>query len=164
MYQINYIALYSFVGLFLIASPTIIEICRNIILDVTKSVECVFVDTGRTKIVRNYHNKKTFKVKSANREYVCNETKTKKRKAFYMSECAEPVNFDLYKDCCVEKTTYFVDSNEYYVKMNTNVFEKFSASKEAGMIKYVFYGMIIIAILCMMIAYKTGALSFGSGT
>lgn len=159
--ELNYIALYAVTGAILVILPTIIEILRNIYFDVFKIVECVFIDTGRTKLVRNYRNKKTFKVKGTDREYVCSEISIKGKRVFYYSECAEPVKFSL-DSLDASKTKFYIDSNEYYVKMNTNIFERFNISREADQIKLVFYGMIIVVILCFLIAYKIGAFSFGA--
>lgn len=157
--ELNYIALYTVTGAVLVILPTIIEVIRNIYQDIFKVVECVFIDTGRVKLVRNYRNKKTFKVKGTDREYVCSETSIKGKRVFYYSECAEPVKFSL-NSIDAEKTKFYVDSNEYFVKMNTNIFERFNISREADQIKLVFYGMIIVVLLCFMIAYKVGAFSF----
>jgi len=157
--ELNYIALYAVTGAILVILPTIIEILRNIYFDVFKIVECVFIDTGRTKLVRNYRNKKTFKVKGIDREYVCSEISIKGKRVFYYSECAEPVKFSL-DSLDASKTKFYIDSNEYYVKMNTNIFERFNISREADQIKLVFYGMIIVVLLCFLIAYKVGAFSF----
>lgn len=157
--ELNYIALYTVVGAILVILPSIIEIIRNIYQDIFKVVECVFIDTGRVKLVRNYRNKKTFKVKGTDREYVCSEVATKGKRVFYYSECAEPVKFSL-DSLDATKTKFYVDSNEYFVKMNTNIFERFNISREADQIKMVFFGMIIVVVLCFLTAYKVGAFSF----
>lgn len=161
MMQINYYALYAVVGFFLLILPTIIEILRNMYFDITKSVECIFLDTHRTKIVRNYRNKKVFTIKSTDKMYVCNERIVLNKKAFYMSNCAEPIKISE-PDIDIGKTKYYIDSNEYYQKFNTEIFSKFNASKEVTFIKYTFFAVCGCILLCFLIAYKVGAFSMGA--
>ena len=171
--QINYFFLYGAVGFLLLIGQPMIEIIRNIYLDVTKSVEVVFIDTGRSKIVKGYRSKKTFIDKKQMKQYVCNENCIKNRKVFYDSNCGATIEFTpgLFKRPAplvfamdAEKMLYYVDSHEYAVKMNTNIFQQFATSKEIKFISYILYGVVACVVLSLMIAYKTGALSLGGGT
>ncbi|MCC7575117.1 hypothetical protein KO361_06005 [Candidatus Woesearchaeota archaeon] len=160
MQQINYFALYGIVGFLLIIAPTIIEVLRNIYMDITKSVECIFLDTHRKKLVRNYRNKKHFIIKSTEKMYVCSESAVLNKTVFYMSNCAEPIKISE-SDIDIGKTRYYVDSNEYYQKFNTEIFSKFNASKEVTFIKYTFFAVMGCIFICFLIAYKIGAFSIG---
>lgn len=160
--KMNPIVLYSIVIGALVALAMSIEIIRNLYLDLTKSVVCVMVDTGREHIVRNYRNKQTFITKSSGRQYVVSVPKIQNRRVFYMSDCAEPIKFSM-DNVDPAKTLWYCDSNEYYIKMNTSVFEKFNVSKEIKSIQYILYMCAVIAVLAVLIAFKVGAFSFGGG-
>lgn len=122
--------------------------------DILGIVEIHFIDTYKTTYVSFYGKRKTFTVNK--KEYAVDVSKVKNGKVYYHSLCGEGVKIGLptIMELNYSKTSYWVDSSEYFSKMHNTVIDKLMISAEKEMIKNIFYVTIFIALVVCFIGYK----------
>jgi hypothetical protein len=145
-------------------------------------VDIHFVDTHRVYHVAFFYKRKTFTINK--KEYAVVPSMVIRNSIYYMTSCAEPIKIEekieknkkgeikegYYKIdkegnavivnnpismyFSTDLTKYYVDSQEYFLKMHNNVIDRLMISQEKGMLQNIFYGVIGIALVVVYIAWK----------
>lgn len=141
----------------------IINIPKEIYLGITDGIEVTFLDTKKSRIIPFVSNKDHFMIGTKEREkkYAIIHKMVYKRQLYYLSECTEPVKFDIKNglETCTtplnikmndELCTYYFDSKEGATSYHNKVNRTFFLTQEHQILTYMMIGIMITIVLILM--------------
>lgn len=141
----------------------IVNIPKELYLGITDGIEITFLDTKKSKIIPFVNNKENFSIHSKERKkiYSIIHKMIHKRQLYYLSDCSEPVKFDIkngYESCTTplnikmndELCTYYFDSKEMATAFENKVNRTFFLTQEHQILTYMMIGILITIALILM--------------
>lgn len=141
----------------------IVNIPKDIYIGIVDGIEVTFLDTKKSKIIPFSSSKDGFSIgiKERKKKYTIIHKMIHKKQLYYLSDCSEPVKFDIkngYEECTTplnikmndEKCTYYFDSKEMATSYENKVNRTFFLTQEHQILTYIMAGIAIIIALILM--------------
>lgn len=141
----------------------LVDMPKELYLGITDGIEVTFLDTKKSKIIPFVSTKDGFSIghKERERKYTIIHKMIHKRQLYYLSECSEPVKFDIkngYESCTTPLNikmndtlcTYYFDSKEMATSYKNKVNRTFFLTQEHQILTYIMIGIIIVISLILM--------------
>ena len=140
---------------------TIIKIPLDLWKAVTGSVDVVFLDTHQVRSYMFLRRRKSITI--AKREYIIVPNMIKAGSIFFVTSCSEPAKVGtetvinpVQPELSYEKSVYYFDTYETYLKLRNTIIEKMMVSNIPKKIDLVLIGLALNFLVCLYIAYKIG--------
>lgn len=143
---------------------------------ITGTVDVIFLDTHYVKSIMFFRKRKTFRI--GKREYSVVNSFIRNNTIYYASNCSEPAKVGqiiadaqgriiipgekgnpiqpVQPEICHEKTVYFFDTYETYLKLRNTIIEKMMVSSIPKKIDMLLIVLVIIGLMNLFIIYKIG--------
>ena len=141
----------------------LIDMPKELYLGLMDGIEVTFLDTKKSRIIPFVSTKDGFSigVKERKKKYAIIHKMIFKRKLYYLSDCSEPVKFDIkngIESCTTplniimndKLCTYYFDSKEMATSYENKVNRTFFLTQEHQILTYIMTAVVIVIALILM--------------